>query len=161
MLHDDKKPIIFLGGPITHIANSRKINGQHEELFAEVVELLSTDMCVRSAHVVEDFGRRPCSALNTAIRDLQWIDEASVLLFVFPHCLEHHIPLRTDGTFIELGYAAATQKPAAVFMPEPSQHSLLTQGLLKKMSWEVYRSVSALMIADTTRKLLSNGHGRS
>jgi hypothetical protein len=46
-------------------------------------------------------------------------------------------------------------------MPEPAQHSLLTQGLLKKMSWEVYRSISASIIVKTARRLLRNGLGRS
>ena len=80
----NNKPTVYLGGPITHVVNGCRSNEQHGRLFRNIVRLLSTDMCVRSAHIAEDFGRHVSSPLSTALRDLEWIGRRRPQPFRYP-----------------------------------------------------------------------------
>lgn len=152
-LHESK-PIMFLGGPITHLMQKGSPNNQHQNIFLEVFSELSKHAYVNSAHIEEDFGNIVFTPTEIARRDFQWIDRAHILLFVFPNCLESEMPLRTDGTFIELGYAATKKKPTAVFMPDIANHSMLTQGLLQQKPWVHCLQVTPEIIIKTAYKLL-------
>ena len=149
-----RKPVMFLGGPITHLVQKGSPNNQYKNLFLEVFSELSKHAHVNSAHIEEDFGNNIFTPTEIAQRDLKWIDKAHILLFVFPRCLETELPLRTDGTFIELGYAAAKKKPTAVFMSEINNHSLLTQGLLQQKPWICYEQIDSELIIDTAYNML-------
>lgn len=152
-LHENK-PIVFLGGPITHLARKGSPNGQYQNVFFQVFSVLSEHTHVKSAHIEENFGNIVFDPSEIARRDLQWIDRAHILLFIFPNCLETALPLRTDGTFIELGYAATKRKPTAVFMPDIFNHSLLTQGLLRQMPWIHCSQITSEQIIKTACKML-------
>lgn len=152
-LHENK-PIVFLGGPITHLARKGSPNGQYQDIFSQVFSVLSELAHVKSAHIEEDFGNIVFTPTEIARRDLQWIDRSHILLFIFPNCLETALPLRTDGTFIELGYAATKRKPTAVFMPDISKHSLLTQGLLRQKPWIHCSQITSELIIKTACEML-------
>ncbi len=153
LLYEDK-PTVFLGGPITHLAIKGSPNVQYQDIFLQVFAVLSERAHVYSAHIEEDFGNIVFAPAEIARRDLQWIDSAHILLFIFPHCVETALPLRTDGTFIELGYAATKQKPTAVFMPNISNHCLLTQGLLQQKPWIHCSHITSELIIETAFEML-------
>ncbi|WP_300461633.1 nucleoside 2-deoxyribosyltransferase [Desulfobacula sp.] len=152
-LHEGK-PIMFLGGPITHLAKKGSPNNQYKNIFFEVFSELSKHAHVKSAHIEEDFGNIIYTPTEIAQRDLNWIDKAHILLFIFPMCFETGMPLRTDGTFIELGYAATKLKPTAVFMADTHNHSLLTQGLLQQKPWIHSKQITLEAILETAYKML-------
>jgi nucleoside 2-deoxyribosyltransferase len=149
------KPTLFLGGPITHLKQHRRMYNHCRRLFEHVVEQLTRDAHVKCAHIHEDFGRLAFSPAEIAERDFRWMDDAHVLVFVLPDFPNMPSPLRTDGTFIELGYAVAQRKPTAVFVPDASRHSLLTQGLLQTMEWEISACISPEHIVEVGRRLLA------
>ena len=98
---------VFVGGPISNLI---KDNGFDEEFFSIhtriINELSQLGFQVFSAHVVEEYGRNKIEPDNIIVeRDLGWIDEADVCIFLFPSY--QHQSIRTDGTYIELGYATS------------------------------------------------------
>lgn len=145
---------IFIGGPLTHLSAPNSPNVDYQNLFKQVVSGLSKHAQINSAHIEEDFGKICFSPIEIANRDFRWIKEADLLLFIFPPCCETDQPLRTDGTFIELGYAVSQKKKTAIFMPNHSDHSLLTQGVLQRMPWEHHSSIEPSYIVNIALSML-------
>ena len=101
----------FLGGPITHLLGKSGFDADGEKIFRLAANLLmNRGFEVFSAHLVEDFGRIAKENDDILVqRDLAWIDTSNFCIFLFPIGADGK-PVRTDGSYIELGYALALKK---------------------------------------------------
>lgn len=150
-----KVKTIFVGGPLTNLMQT-SANAKYKTLFETVVFELSKYATINCAHIEEKFGRKLFSPNHIARRDLQWIRESDLLVFIFPICNATSLPLRTDGTFIELGYASACRKEAIIFMPNHTCHSLLTQGIIEQLEYEHHPIVEPQYIINTVLSTINN-----
>lgn len=125
----------FIGGPITNINTCNKRGETLEELIKSCVSTIeSKGHNVFSAHIIEDFGRNKLECDETITRrDLGWIESADSCIFVFPLDCDN-VPIRTDGTYIELGYAISRNKDIIVFWDEmcKEEYSPMFRGLSYK-----------------------------
>ena len=150
----DNVKTIFVGGPLTSLMQDSS-NTKYKALFENVVFEVSKHVAVHCAHIEEDFGQILFSPTDIASRDLRWIRDSDLLVFIFPICNDTSLPLRTDGTFIELGYAIAHKKEAMIFMPNHTHHSLLTQGVLEQMKWKHYSIVDPQYIINAVSSTIN------
>jgi nucleoside 2-deoxyribosyltransferase len=109
---------VFVGGPIQWAIDRR---GSFDPRIRDVLQsvithLRSRDAVVFSAHVEERFGAvpdlKPC---EVARRDFQWMCRSDVYLAVLPRNGDGS-SVRSDGTYIEIGWASALRKPILVLM---------------------------------------------
>lgn len=96
-------------------------------------ELSRQGFQVFSAHIVEKYGRNKIEPDDVIVnRDLGWIDEADVCIFLFPayDCQS----IRTDGTYIELGYATSKCNHIICFWDSnnPIAYSPMFRGMTNK-----------------------------
>jgi nucleoside 2-deoxyribosyltransferase len=121
---------VFVGGPIQHALNSMGFNQSLRQVIVRVIEALEADgFGVFSAHRDEEFGAvdtRGKSAWVTK-RDFLWMNSCDVFVAILPS-LGSSL-LRTDGTFIELGWASALRKPIVMVLCLESECSHLVSGL--------------------------------
>lgn len=98
---------VFVGGPISNLIKDNGFDEDFLSIHSIVInELLRFGFQVFSAHVVEEYGKNKIEPDDVIVeRDLGWIDDADVCIFLFPSC--KHQSIRTDGTYIELGYATS------------------------------------------------------
>lgn len=98
---------IFIGGPISSLMNENGFDSEFKRLHESVVSLLENKgYIILSAHIVEKYGARKFEPDEVIVnRDLTWIEEADACVFLLP--TNEDRPIRTDGTFIEIGYALA------------------------------------------------------
>lgn len=98
---------VFIGGPITHLMSEKGFDFDFKKMHERIVEILSKKgYLILSAHIVEKFGENKIEPDEVIVdRDLSWIDDADLCIFLLP--TDECEPVRTDGTFIEIGYAAA------------------------------------------------------
>lgn len=133
---------ILVGGPIQHALIG--------DLFSAVVrrqvegildQIRATGAVVLSAHVAERFGLETPQLTPEAVsrRDFDWMRACDLFVAVLP-VDAHGMPLRTDGTHVELGWASAMGKPVLVLVPESVQHGLsyLVQGLKQVTIFRLY-----------------------
>lgn len=125
---------VFVGGPISNLIAE---NGFDEDFFCihtKIINALSKlGFQVFSAHVVEEYGRNKIEPDNIIVeRDLGWIDEADACIFLFPSY--QHQSIRTDGTYIELGYATSRSKRVICFWDSNSTtaYSPMFRGMTNK-----------------------------
>lgn len=113
---------VFLGGPITHYLKDNIFDCKGEKIFRQAAYLLqSCGFEVFSAHLLEDFGRVAKEKDDVLTkRDLSWIDMSDICVFIFP-VQNDGLPIRTDGTYIELGYSVASKKNILIFW-EPNAY---------------------------------------
>ena len=137
---DNKAIKVFVGGPILYaMQNEVEFNQRLKDTILLVIGKLTDMGCqVYSAHVAEKFGIDTKQFTPEAIyeRDFGWMQGCDVFV---PVLLSEGAgrPIRTDGTFIEIGWASALGKPvlALLEIAEPisgqSGFSDLFKGLLK------------------------------
>lgn len=98
---------IFIGGPISHLMSEHGFDAGFMKMHEMVIEMLEkSGYQILSAHLVEKYGKNKIEPDEVIVsRDLAWIEEADLCVFLLP--TKEDEPIRTDGTFIELGYAAS------------------------------------------------------
>lgn len=125
---------VFLGGPITHLLGKSGFDAGGEKIFRQAANLLNNHgFEVFSAHLLEDFGRIAKENDDIIVqRDLAWIDASNLCIFIFPIGADGK-PVRTDGSYIELGYALALKKRIFIFWEEDVfvHYSPMLRGLSK------------------------------
>jgi nucleoside 2-deoxyribosyltransferase len=119
---------VFVCGPITEAMNGQELdNGLRGflELVHETLEQVG--MRVLSAHRAEGWGQDEPPADVVAKRDSAWMRDcdASVMVLGTPS----RPTWRTDGTFVELGWATALEKPVVVVGDLGAYRSTLVRGL--------------------------------
>ncbi|GAU71425.1 hypothetical protein SSP35_38_00210 [Streptomyces sp. NBRC 110611] len=111
---------IFVGGPIQHAMSA---NGFLEPLRQDLARIISALRERRghvfSAHVMERFGADTSqyTSHQIAARDFTWMQHCNVFVPVLP--VRGGQLLRTDGTYVELGWASALRKPIMLVTPLP------------------------------------------
>ncbi len=124
---------VFIGGPIS---NLKKVNGL--DAFVKFHSMLINKLSqmgfqVFSAHIVEKYGRNKIEPDDVIVsRDLGWIDETDICIFLFP--AYDYQSIRTDGTYIELGYAASVCNHIICFWDSnnPTAYSPMFRGMTNK-----------------------------
>lgn len=98
---------VFIGGPISHLTNEDGFDESFFKIHTMVIQILQrAGYQILSAHVVEEYGKNKIEPDEVIVnRDLNWIEDADLCVFLLPASDDEAI--RTDGTFIELGYATA------------------------------------------------------
>lgn len=124
---------IFLGGPIQHAhCDASEFDAKLRHCIGLLYDFLSTSYRVLSAHVEEGFGERSTLTSHDIVkRDYAWMSLCDVFVAVLPDALGG-LPIRTDGTLIELGWACALGKPIMLLpdqVPLQTSHSHLLRGL--------------------------------
>ncbi len=107
---------IFVGGPIQHAIMSHGFKSDVQHLIETSISTLKADgHTIFSAHVAERFGELTETFTPKSIwqRDRKWMGECDLFVAVLPSDGTGAL-LRTDGTFIELGWASALKKPIIV-----------------------------------------------
>jgi len=125
-------PRVFLCGPISRACEGGEFDPavrQVMESFASTLE--AAGFVILSAHREEGFGQAiPDDPVHVFERDLSLASRCSVMVAVVPNDKDGR-PYRTDGTFIELGWATALEKPLVVVTDCAAPgHSYLFAGLL-------------------------------
>jgi nucleoside 2-deoxyribosyltransferase len=123
---------LFVCGPITHALRADGFDPEVRSLVETVTHALSTrGYHLLSAHHLENFGASiPADAREVFVRDWQLAQQADAMIFLFPSDDEGRL-IRTDGTFMELGWASALGKPLFVLAdPDSTGRSYLFDGLL-------------------------------
>ena len=128
---------IFLGGPIQYAYSH---NGDFDYRIRSNLEYLNTilqknDFEVFSAHSIEKFGKEThvFKSFDIFERDYTWMKECNLYVAFLPIDLNGKL-VRTDGTYMELGWAYILKKPILILcdLSRIMQSSLLLQGLIEK-----------------------------
>ncbi|CUX68440.1 conserved hypothetical protein [Agrobacterium genomosp. 5 str. CFBP 6626] len=130
---DREQPLIFVGGPIQHAIIGAGMVERAESPIRKIHFMVqSFDLPFVSAHVAEAFGETTNSFTPDEVthRDYNWMRQCNLFVAVLPSD-EHGRLIRTDGTHIELGWAAALGKPIIILAHSDahSQLSHLVKGL--------------------------------
>ncbi len=107
---------VFVGGPIQHAVTSHGFKSDVQHLIENSISTLMADgHTILSAHVAEQFGVLTETFTPKSIwqRDRNWMGECDLFVAVLPSDGTGAL-LRTDGAFIELGWASALKKPIIV-----------------------------------------------
>lgn len=125
----------FIGGPITNMFKDDVFDQRFKKLLLSLFDIIKTKgNIVFSAHLTEHFEKKVKETDKEIVkRDLNWIDQADICFFLFPTDVEGNA-IRTDGTFIELGYACARKKVIYVFWNDKvsSGYSPMFRGMTEK-----------------------------
>lgn len=119
---------VFVCGPLTEALNGQELDEELRGLLELIHETLARDrMRVLSAHRDERWGQDEPSPEVVAERDLEWMRacDAAVMVLGTPS----RPVWRTDGTFVELGWATALRKPVVVIGDLGAYRSALVRGL--------------------------------
>lgn len=97
----------FIGGPISHLMSECGFDENFIKIHTMVIRKLEQlGYQALSAHIVEEYGKNKTEPDEIIVnRDLNWIEEADLCVFLLP--TKEYEAIRTDGTFIELGYAVS------------------------------------------------------
>lgn len=123
---------VFVGGPIQYALGP---NGEFDARLREIQDTVITilqDAGFRllSAHRFEMFGEMDTVGREHEVcaRDFTWMRQCDIFVAVLP-CDHVGTPVRTDGTCVELGWAAALEKPIIVINSAGGEYSHLVAGL--------------------------------
>ena len=129
---NEARSAVFLCGPITDVTSNETFDAKVRHLIEGIAERLETaGFQVFSAHQEESFGssipERPADVYN---RDWRFAQMSDAMVVVFPSDIKGGL-IRTDGTFMELGWAMALYKPLSIVTdPKALGRSYLFDGLL-------------------------------
>ncbi len=132
MIYDDARPAVFLCGPITNAIKSGAFDPAIRQQIKSLIERIeSAGHMVYSAHREGHFGDLiPNQPGDVFHRDWAWALLSRAIVAVLP-ANEHGHLTRTDGTFIELGWALALRKPLFIITDnKATERSYLFEGLL-------------------------------
>ena len=124
---------VFVGGAIQYALGDEGFNQGLKDLIERTIKNVEDDgYDILSAHRYENYGEMNVTDREKWVtqRDYNWMKECDYYVAVLPEGPDGK-PIRTDGTHIELGWAAAMEKPIVIVRsPEPTmQYSFLVAGL--------------------------------
>jgi nucleoside 2-deoxyribosyltransferase len=119
---------VFVCGPFTEAMNGKGLD-QGLRRFLELVHetLQGGGFEVTSAHRYERWGQDDPPPALIAKRDLEWMRECATSVMVLG--TPSQPTWRTDGTFVELGWATALKRPIVVVGNLDAYRSPLVRGL--------------------------------
>lgn len=121
----------FIGGPISHLMCEKGFTENFVKNHMLIMQILQeVGYQILSAHVIEDYGKEKIEPDEVIVdRDLKWINEADVCVFLLP--VRFNEAIRTDGTYIELGYASAKCRNIICFWDSnnPNCYSPMYRGM--------------------------------
>jgi nucleoside 2-deoxyribosyltransferase len=122
----------MVGGPIQYALDAA---GNFDRTLETVVRAITTSVAadglrVLSAHLTEGFGEEDVrgKSLEVARRDYNWMSDCDVFVAVLPAGADGR-PYRSDGTCVEIGWAAALGRPVVLVVDARAEYSHLVQGL--------------------------------
>jgi nucleoside 2-deoxyribosyltransferase len=119
---------VFVCGPITEAKDGQGLDLGLRGFLELIHEVLQQDgMQVRSAHRDERWGRDEPPPDLVAKRDLGWMQECAATVVVLG--TPSRPTWRTDGTFVELGWATALKRTVVVVGDLDAYRSPLVRGL--------------------------------
>jgi len=133
-----RPPRIFLGGPFSaalQVGKNGKLtfsdSGLRVKIEAAIKAIRSTGVDLLNSHLQDGWGEIDFGT-DFAARDLRWIKECDSYISILPNDPEGN-PYRSDGTFIEIGYALAAGKDVVLLIesPESPKWSFFIRDLLK------------------------------
>jgi nucleoside 2-deoxyribosyltransferase len=140
---------VFVCGPITHALTGARLDEELVRFLGLIHDTLEDGgVSVDSAHRVEGWGLRSNDLPPTSIveRDFAWAkaSDAVVAVLELPN---QRRPWRTDGTFVELGWASALNKPVIVLSRMDTNQSSLVRGLPS-----VFKQIQTLSPEDVSKQ---------
>ena len=129
----DSRPAVLLCGPITNVIRGGTFDSEVRRLIEGIAKRLDrAGFDVLSAHKVESFGESiPKQPSEVFLRDWDFAKTSRAIVAVLPSTNDGGL-IRTDGTYIEIGWAVALQKPLFMVLDsELSSCSYLLDGLLE------------------------------
>lgn len=151
---------IFLCGPISNALQNGGFDPNIRRLLESIEKQLQDGgFIVLSAHRQEDFGKSiPEMPEEVFSRDWQLAQLSSAMVAVLPPDKQGKL-YRTDGTFIEIGWALALGKPLFIVTdPRATDRSYLLDGLLRLPACEgVFKIEEALktkMLVEAVQKAI-------
>lgn len=148
---------VFLGGPIQY---AMSLDGNFDEKIKYTIkQLINMFECkgykVYSAHVAERFGEltQDLKCDQVCLRDFNWMKHCDIYIAFLPKD-ESGSYVRSDGTYVEIGWASQLGKPI-ILVGEVlmcSQLSMLVRGLGSITSFE-YLDIDE--IVNTPEKIIS------
>lgn len=120
--------MVFVCGPLTEAKNGQGLDEGLRGFLELVHETLEQDgVQISSAHREERWGQDEPSPDVVAKRDLEWMHACDAAVMVLGTPLQ---PMwRTDGTFVELGWAITLKRPVVVIGDLDAYPSHLVRGL--------------------------------
>ena len=128
---DLMRPRVLVCAPLTQSFVECRANSQLRGFLEHIYSVLEdAHFSVVSAHRAENWGTltSQLSSEEIARRDLAWVASCQALVAVLSVPGQRE-PWRTDGTFIEMGYALGLAKPIVLVGDLVLYRSLLVQGL--------------------------------
>jgi nucleoside 2-deoxyribosyltransferase len=128
-----KSPQIFVCGPISNAIRAGQFDPSVRRLIEAIIqELENAGFRVASAHREENYGGCiPISPEEVFRRDLNFARTCSAMVVVLPSDERDQL-YRTDGTFMELGWALVLGKPLVIVADlTATDRSYLFDGLLR------------------------------
>lgn len=128
----DKK--IFLGGPIQFaFGENGKFNSDIKKTILLLInELKRNEYSVFSAHTSEKFGEltNQIDPSQICLRDNTWMKLCDIYVALIPSDIDGNY-LRSDGTYVEIGWASSCNKPIVLILDQSQTDKLssLVQGL--------------------------------
>ncbi len=132
MVSNDFRTAVFLCGPITNVIKDGEFNAPIRYLIERIAERIeNAGFAVLSAHREELFGNRMPERPDEIFRRDWYLAQLSkAIVLVFPSDTDGQL-VRTDGTFMELGWAMALNKPLFIVTEDNAiGRSHLFDGLL-------------------------------
>ncbi len=124
--------VVFVGGPIQYAINC---SGQFDGFLKGLVEraltvLDSNGYMTLSAHRHEGFGELDVSEQQKEVcsRDRAWMKNCDCFVAILPST-QDGMPIRTEGTAVELGWASALNKRIIILHDPKAIYSHLIAGL--------------------------------
>lgn len=125
----NSKKTIFLGGPIQYATSS---DGKFDIKIKRLIEIIIKSLNdygynVLSAHVAEGFGTHTFRLTDGSIcnRDFTWMCESDLYIALILSNDECNL-IRSDGTYVEIGWASMQKKPIILIM-DSNQFSELSK----------------------------------
>lgn len=122
---------VFIGGPIQYAIDGGEFHCDLHVLLESVLNSTeSAGYRVLSAHRFEKFGEVNVDGqhFQVARRDFAWMQSCDVFMAILPNEAPG-VPMRTDGTCVELGWASSLGRPVVIVRDLEAEHSHLVKGL--------------------------------
>lgn len=94
---------VFIGGSITAMIHNGGFDQKYKSFVEKIINKLKCNFEILSAYIEEDYGKNILDDVETTKRDLEWIEKTDICIFILP--LNNNAFVRSDGMFVELGYA--------------------------------------------------------
>ena len=124
---------VFVCGPITNACHAQGFDKTVKAVVESLVQaIMEAGIETWSAHRLESYGEEiPEFPEDVYTRDWRYASTCSALVVILPSDPTGHL-YRTDGTFIELGWATALRKKLIIVTdPSANGRSYLLDGLIK------------------------------